>query len=75
MGCRLFGCAAVVQLSGDNRLGNDPRLYAAMVHVELLLRGVHVKMARMRSLIYMYIYIERERILSNIYIYIKREDP
>ena len=30
--------------SGDNRLGNDPRLYAAMEDVELLLCGVHAHM-------------------------------
>ena len=35
--------------AGDNRLGSDPRLYAAMVYVGLLLRGVHVKMARTAS--------------------------
>ncbi len=35
-----------VTKSGDTRLGSDPRLYVAMVHVELLLlRGIHVKMA------------------------------
>jgi len=27
-----------VTKSGDTRLGSDPRLYVAMVHVELLLR-------------------------------------
>ena len=31
--------------SGDTRLGSDPQLYVAMVRVELLLRGIHVKMA------------------------------
>ena len=34
-----------VTKSGDTRLGSDPQLYVAMVHVELLLRGIHVKMA------------------------------
>ena len=32
-----------VTKSGDARLGSDPRLYVAMVHVEFLLRGIHVK--------------------------------
>ena len=34
-----------VTKSGDTGLGSDPQLYVAMVHVELLLRGIHVKMA------------------------------
>ena len=34
-----------VTKSGDTRLGSDPRLYVAMVHVELLLCGIHVKIA------------------------------
>ena len=34
---------------GGNRLGNELGLYSAMVHVELLLCGVHVEMARTAS--------------------------
>ena len=34
-----------VTKSGDTRLGSDPQLKVAMVHVHLLPRGIHVKMA------------------------------